>query len=333
MARILFANQDLYPPPGGAGLSMLPVLAALVRAGHQVQSVNSGAHAGILQERDCDLDGVRARVTPRWLDHARAIMDSERPGLVVTQGWGCVEILELARERRIPTALFVVDLIQLTDQPYCPDNLDYERAKHAFALADLVIANSHFTRHRLKEIAGIEARVAYPVIHEEDYRVTGPRSPEFALLASGLMHKGSHWLVEQAPAVPIPCAVCGPIQQGDEEVLARTPNLKYLGLHNDMRPVYARTRCLLLLSQFDETFGRVIIEAQLNGIPVVAHDKGAVREVAGKAAVYVQSSSQIPGAVARALKIPPGLCLENASRFSGAGALETAVSLVQSLVP
>jgi glycosyltransferase involved in cell wall biosynthesis len=38
----------------------------------------------------------------------------------------------------------------------------------------------------------------------------------------------------------------------------------------DTRQIYAVTDILLVPSQFYETFGRVILEAQVNSIPVVA---------------------------------------------------------------
>ena len=49
-----------------------------------------------------------------------------------------------------------------------------------------------------------------------------------------------------------------------------------------MRKVYAVTDILLVPSQFTETFGRVIVEAQANKIPVVAARVGGIPYTLGK---------------------------------------------------
>src|ERR1044071_1321273 len=51
--------------------------------------------------------------------------------------------------------------------------------------------------------------------------------------------------------------------------LARVPNVTLRRSTPDMRSVYAGTALLLAPSQWEEAFGRVLLEAQLNGIPVV----------------------------------------------------------------
>jgi glycosyltransferase involved in cell wall biosynthesis len=65
-------------------------------------------------------------------------------------------------------------------------------------------------------------------------------------------------------------------------------NVKIWDNQKDMRSVYAVTDILLVPSQFIETFGRVIIEAQLNGIPVVAADVGGIPYTLGQGGFLVK---------------------------------------------
>lgn len=53
----------------------------------------------------------------------------------------------------------------------------------------------------------------------------------------------------------------------------------------DMRPIYAKTRLLLLPSLFWEAAGRVLVEAMINGVPSIVTNHGGPPEVAGLSAV------------------------------------------------
>ena len=55
----------------------------------------------------------------------------------------------------------------------------------------------------------------------------------------------------------------------------------------DMRNVYEVTDILMVPSQWPETFGRVIIEAQVNSIPVVAANIGGIPYTLGKGGILV----------------------------------------------
>jgi len=59
---------------------------------------------------------------------------------------------------------------------------------------------------------------------------------------------------------------------------AMLPNVFWLRERRDMRSVYRRTSLLLFPSLCFEAAGRVVVEAQLSGIPVLAHDRGGIAE-------------------------------------------------------
>ncbi len=68
--------------------------------------------------------------------------------------------------------------------------------------------------------------------------------------------------------------------------LATPENIKSGPPLADMRPVYANTRVLLVLSEH-ESWGRVANEAMVSGIPVIAHPTPGLLECCGEAAVFV----------------------------------------------
>jgi glycosyltransferase involved in cell wall biosynthesis len=56
---------------------------------------------------------------------------------------------------------------------------------------------------------------------------------------------------------------------------------------SDMRAVYRQTKILLVPSQWEETWGRVVTEAQFSGIPIVASDRGGLPEAVGPGGILL----------------------------------------------
>lgn len=69
--------------------------------------------------------------------------------------------------------------------------------------------------------------------------------------------------------------------------LATPPNITSGPPIPDLRPVYANTRVLLVLSKH-ESWGRVAHEAMVSGIPVIAHPTPGLLECCGDAAIFVE---------------------------------------------
>ena len=72
------------------------------------------------------------------------------------------------------------------------------------------------------------------------------------------------------------------------------PNVEVWEHQEDMRHVYSMTDILLVPSQFTETFGRVIVEAQVNGIPVVAAKAGGIPYTVGQGGILVEPKDNLP---------------------------------------
>lgn len=64
------------------------------------------------------------------------------------------------------------------------------------------------------------------------------------------------------------------------------PNVEITGHAPDLRPVYARTRVLLMPSRI-ETWGMTAVEAMSSGIPVIAHPTAGLRECLGPAGILI----------------------------------------------
>ena len=77
------------------------------------------------------------------------------------------------------------------------------------------------------------------------------------------------------------------------EEIGRVPNVTHLSNQLDMREVYRQTHLLVVPSQWNEAFGRVVVEAQASGIPVVASEVGGLPEAVGDGGVLVHDYRQV----------------------------------------
>jgi len=73
-------------------------------------------------------------------------------------------------------------------------------------------------------------------------------------------------------------------------------NVEVIGPLEDIRPIYERTRVLLVPSRWQEPFGRVIAEAHFNAIPVIGSP--ALHDVWGSSIDYVEDADDPRGWVA-----------------------------------
>jgi glycosyltransferase involved in cell wall biosynthesis len=70
---------------------------------------------------------------------------------------------------------------------------------------------------------------------------------------------------------------------GEAEIDVALPNIESVAGAPDPRALFARTRLLLMPSMHEESWGRIVSEAQISGIPAVASDRGGLGENVGTA--------------------------------------------------
>lgn len=164
-----------------------------------------------------------------------------------------------------------------------------------FDRCDAVVVPSEFSRDHFRERLGIKAVALPPVLglgrvltpRDADARCVTFVNPEpvkglypFARLADVL--------ARTRPDIPL-LVVEG--RGRFERVfaagvdLSHARSLTHMPNTPDPRAFYRRSRVVVMPSVWRESFGRVAAEAMLNGIPVVASDRGALPEVVGEGGV------------------------------------------------
>ncbi len=151
----------------------------------------------------------------------------------------------------------------------------------------LYLANSAFTAQRWRALYGIDCAVIPPVVAPEPY-VSG-QTGDKVLFVNPTPIKGVEILFALAAACPeLPFLVVESWHIDPHwrayclDRAARLGNIEWCSPTRDMREVFARSRMLLMPSVWEESFGRTVIEAQLNGLPVLASNRGALPDLVGE---------------------------------------------------
>ncbi len=321
MGSCLFANARPGVPfifDGGAERTTFALASGLARKGMNVMQVctfpygdiefgaANAASMGIICSRqsgevDCFNDGlikihtrnehllvrdgslsVLAVAPSEFQSACREILAQKKMELVVTWLKGSDFIVRLGSEFNIPTVLRIVG-------PYSSEGYP------AVAPDTLILANSPVTAQTASEYYRREVNFLLGIVQHSAY-VTEPRAPRFITYVNPRTEKGIHLFCKIAARLPeLPFLVVRgwsrdalQLDEGQAmEFISSLPNVTLLAPVEDMRKVYGLTSILLLPSRWLESWSRVIGEAQANGIPVIASNRGASPQSVGEGGVIL----------------------------------------------
>ena len=165
-------------------------------------------------------------------------------------------------------------------------NFAYNR-RDLFAEFDRIVVPSEFAKSFYRQKLGVATDVIPPLIDDSKFRVAD-NSRRFLTFVNPSPEKGRYFFVgivrdlgRRRPEIPILVVESrSKITTFATSPEARTAsNLYTLQQVDDPREFYRQTRVLAAPSLCAESFGRVAVEAGLNGIPVVCSNRGALPEV------------------------------------------------------
>jgi len=215
-----------------------------------------------------------------------------KPDVVFLWGGLLLEraIMRDSRDAGIPVAFYLV-------------NGGY-RDKTVFKDVSVVITDTQATADLYKERHDLDCKVVGKFIEPGGVKPLVPRRPDAITFINPSFEKGVSVFMPlvRLAAQELPEAKFLVVQSRGrwehalEELKFRPedfPNVKVISHQHDMRRVYASTRVLLLPSLWHESGARVIAEAQLNGIPVIASDTGGSAELIGKGGVVLPLPQEV----------------------------------------
>lgn len=221
---------------------------------------------------------------------------------------------------------------------YAHNGLEFRLFNDPKALP-LVLANSKFCQERLWKGYGINCELLHPAVNLDRY-VVEQNSHKYITMINPVVVKGIVPFLHLAAGLPARkfLIVEGwgtPPQVLD--VIRKLPNVTYMKRQVDMRTVYGKSHILVVPSQWEEAFGRVIVEAQINGIPVLASAVGGIPEALGDGGVLVKDFRNPKAWLDGMIKLEAryselsALARINARRFSVENAVEKFLDIIDSI--
>lgn len=298
--RVLFATRRVHlPHKGGGAQQSVHALLQLVQArGHGVEAA-AVLPPGIEFNFYRVLRRLSGRRVSSWRDTRNGYatwrapetiipsvveqrLSTARPDVVLTDFFPPNDIAALAVRQGIPTLLRMVDVtfsMEGTPIPTDPLIVPY--------------GNSAFVAARVAAVTGRAASVIHPIVHVDRYRVRH-EGERYVTLINPMPLKGVDTALAIARLLPqrrflfVESWPLSTRRRADLSArLEDTPNVTLQPWTPDIRRVYGRTFILIVPSQIEEAFGRVALEAQASGIPVVARAIGGLPETVGTGGVLL----------------------------------------------
>ena len=300
--RLLFALTNAYPPQqfGGIQANLDTLCRGLVTRGHDVTVVAKLARGDFVWAKNRLLNKTLgfAHVAERFGNYSlhrdigvgcavEALRDRFEPDiLVIHDGWNAA--CELVSERlHIPVAVHLHALPPIT------------QAKQLYRLSvrDFICCSSFLANKLTRSLPaddGIRIAVIFNAFDHSRYMVNGQCSGRYVTFINPVHQKGVGVALDIARSLPEVSFLFVKSWRLRPDKFApvlwesrRLGNITMREATRDMKSVYRDTRILLMPSQVEEGAGRVITEAQINGIPVIASNLGGIPETIGDGGILL----------------------------------------------
>jgi surfactin synthase thioesterase subunit/glycosyltransferase involved in cell wall biosynthesis len=303
--RVLLAQNSLYyPAHGGGDKSNRLLMEALARRGHECRAVarlstfgppEHDRYLGELAARSVQPEfpvqgivafsrngvGVRVATNANWNAFFGGQVDEFAPEVILASTDDPAQSL-LERALRSPAR--VAYLVRATlPLPFGPDCAFPSAAKAAaLGRADAVVGVSEYAAAYVRRHGGIGAvHVPISLLEPEDWPELGRFDNEFVTMVNPCAVKGIALLLalaDQMPDVAFAAVPSWGTNRRDRAALELRPNIQVLPLVDDINQLLGHARVLLVPSLWAEARSRIVLEAMLRGVPVMASDTGGLPE-------------------------------------------------------
>ena len=145
-----------------------------------------------------------------------------------------------------------------------------------------IIAVSNYLKSYIHQWGGLDSvAISLPVFGNPPWPYFGSLDNPFITMVNPSAIKGIAIFLALARALPAEKFAAVPTWAttgADRVALKQLPNVEMLQPTEDIDEIFARTRIMLVPSLWGEAFGKIVVEAMLRGIPVLASNLGGLPE-------------------------------------------------------
>ncbi len=304
--RILLGHNSLYyPAHGGGDKSNRLLMSALAARGHECRVVarmaefSTAEHEkllGQLADRNVpvlhqqggsvhfQVHGVDVHVAtshPQLRSYFARHIAEFQPDAILCSTDDPAQLMLMAA---LESAAKVIYLARATlALPFGPDCAFPSKDKtDALRQVDAITGVSQYVADYIQKHSGIPAvHVPISLMDPGPYEQLGRFDSEFVTMVNPCGVKGISIfcaLAERMPAVRFAAVPTWGTNAGDLAALRRYPNIEILEPVDRIDDLLARTRVLLVPSLWAEARSRIVVEAMLRGVPVMASNIGGIPE-------------------------------------------------------
>lgn len=222
---------------------------------------------------------------------AEKIIREVKPDIILCQLNGLEELVSISKQFKIPIIYFI--------HSYSNKNMNISNNKYINLLykeVDGIVCLSKFIKNSLPDCLENKIDVVYPYIQPEKFKCD-KINPKNILFFNPIYTKGIDIIIELAKIFPKEIfeiyETWGRINKRLKNKIEILPNIQIKKNTLNSKILYSNAKIFLMPSQCDEGFGRGIVEANVNGIPIIASNVGGINEATGKNQMLINQYNNI----------------------------------------
>lgn len=197
----------------------------------------------------------------------------EKTEAVITSLEGSSDIIKLAKNNSVKTIGWL-------------HSANTEGMEAIKGKPDILLSTSKFIQREAIKSSKVKNFVFYPGFQSvQPLKKTGPA----LTFINPVKEKGADFILSLSQKLPQQKFICVEGWYKNKDFYSRIgKNMQYFPPQTDMTTIWKMTKILLVPSVVPEAFGRVIVEAHMYGIPVIAHNIGGIPEAMNGTSILKQ---------------------------------------------